>query len=103
MNYTRIPKEYQVGGTKMIVKGVERCNNNSAGECFLAGGYVEIADKLNKCDQQSEDSKRNTFYHELIHSILDTMGESDLSSNERFVSCFAGFLTEAMTNAWFYE
>lgn len=39
----------------------------------------------------------NTFFHELIHVILDNMGEKELSANEKFVCTFAGFLTESMT------
>ena len=45
---------------------------------------------------QSETSQLNTFFHELIHSILRTMGELELNDNEKFVNCFAGFLTEAI-------
>jgi hypothetical protein len=103
MNYIKIPKSYKVGGTTIEVKRVERCENNWVGSSLLAGGYIEIADKFNKDGTQSEDSKRNTFYHELTHTILDTMGESELSSNEKFVTCFAGFLTEAMEDAIFIE
>ena len=103
MIYTKIPKSYKVGGAEMEVRLVERCDNNNAGQCFLGGGYVEIAEKFNRCDNQSEGSKRNTFFHELTHSILDTMGETELSQNEKFVNCFAGFLTEAMEMAVFME
>lgn len=75
----------------------------NVGISFLAGGYIEIADKCNKCDNIPERMKPNTFYHELTHSILDTMGESELSANEKFVSCFSSFLTEAMEKAYFQE
>ena len=47
--------------------------------------------------------KVNTFYHELTHCILQTMGEHELNDNEKFVCCFAGFLTEAMRNLKFEE
>ena len=101
--YVKIPKSYKVGGQKIEVNRVERCNNNSVGTSFLAGGYIEIADKCNKCDSIPERMKDNTFYHELIHTILDTMGESELSSNEKFVSTFSSFLCEAMEKAYFLE
>ena len=58
---------------------------------------------VGKDGRQSQSSKENTFYHELVHSILRTMGETELNDNERFVCCFAGFLTEAMKNAYFKE
>lgn len=103
MRYTKIPNNYRVGGTKIEVRQVDRCDDNVFGSCFLGAGYIEIADLVNKNDQQSADSKVNTFYHELIHSILDTMGYSDMSKDEKFVNCFAGFLTEAMESAVFIE
>lgn len=98
-----IPSKYQVGGTTIEVKMVERCENNNAGCSLLTSGYIEIADKFNKCDVQSEDSKRNTFFHELTHTILAHMGYHELSEDEKFVSSFSGFLTESMKNAMFME
>lgn len=103
MKYVKIPKSYKVGGQLMEVHKTERCDNNNVGISFLAGGYIEIADKCNKCDNIPERMKVNTYYHELTHSILDTMGESELSANEKFVSCFSSFLTEAMEKAYFQE
>ena len=102
MSYVKIPKEFHVGGKKMEVRDVARCDDNSLGTAFLAGGYVEIANACNKEDSVSEGCKINTFYHELTHAILDTMGEKELSQNEKFVCSFSSFLTEAMTEAFFH-
>lgn len=101
MNFTKIPKEYQVGGQNVEVRYVERCDDNSIGTCCMAGGYVEIAQKFSKDEIQSEGSRINTFYHELTHSILKTMGETELNDNEKFVCVFSSFLTEAMKDAYF--
>ena len=98
-----IPTEYYVGGQRMEVVVVERCPDNNFGNCFVGTGRIEIADIVNMDDRQSYTSKRNTFFHELTHSILDTMGRGDLSKDENFVSCFAGFLTEAMSTAEYEE
>lgn len=103
MKYTKRPKSYKVGGQLIEVREVERCDDNNVGTSFLAGGYIEIANKCNKDDTQSESCKVNTFYHELTHTILDTMGESELSGNEKFVSAFSSFLTEALEKAYFEE
>lgn len=101
--YKKIPSRFKVGGQEIEVKRVERCNNNTIGECILDEGVIEIADTFNKDKHQADTCKINTFYHELTHAILDTMGESELSANEKFVCCFAGFLTDAMANAYFKE
>ena len=103
MQYVKIPRAYKVGGQDIEVRRVERCEKNYEGLCYLGAGYIEIADTIDRGDKQSEGSKRNTFFHELVHSILDTMNENELSANEKFVSCFAGFLNEAMANARFME
>ena len=87
----------------MEVRMVNRCDDNCVGTQLLARGYVEIAEKFNKEDIQSEDSKINTFYHEMTHSILKTMGEDELNQNEKFVCCFSSFLCEAMAKAYFRE
>ena len=94
-----IPTKITLGGQDVEIRIVERCDDNALGMCHLAGGYVEIASSFNKDKKQSESSKVNTFYHELTHCILQMMGENELNNNEKFICCFAGFLTEAMRSA----
>lgn len=103
MSYSKIPDRYQVGGTEIEVRNVERCENNSIGRTYLCSGFVEIADVYDKDKKQSDSSKVNTFYHELTHTILGTMGEFELNDNEKFVNTFASFLTEAMKDAYFLD
>lgn len=90
-----IPKKFHIGGQDMKVNEVERCENDNLGLCCVAQGVIEIA-KTFKGRTQCDSVKLNTFYHELTHSILDTMGEDELSANEKFVSTFSSFLTEAI-------
>lgn len=97
------PKQIKVGGQRIEVREVERCDNNSVGEANACGGFIEIAHKFNKDDVQSHDSKVNSFYHEMVHVILTNMGETELNDNEKFVCSFAGFLTEAMAEAKFIK
>ena len=99
----KIPSKITLGGQEVEIKNVERCEHNYVGECRLLEGYIEIADIFNKDQKQSESSKVNTFYHELTHCILQTMGEDELNNNEKFVRCFASFLTEAMRSSKFEE
>lgn len=90
----KIPQKYKVGGQEMNVEFIENMSN--LGECSVCEGYVRIANNSNG-QKQSESSKLNTFMHELTHSILDTMGNYELSKDEIFVSSFAALLTEAIT------
>lgn len=94
-----IPKTISVGGVKYEIKIVERCDD--IGLSSSGRSIIEIAEKFDKDKQQSISCARNTFFHELVHAILDTMGERELSCNEKFVSCFASFLNESMKEAKF--
>ena len=100
---SKIPSKFQVGGCEIEVKRVERCDDDTIGCCILAQDCIEIANKFGKDFEQGEQSKINTFYHELTHAILRTMGETELNENEKFVCSFSSFLTEAMKNAFFVE
>lgn len=65
------------------------------GDCCIWDSTIKIANNY-KGRPQSDGSKVNTFYHELTQLILDTMGEFELSTNEKFVSTFSSFLTGAL-------
>jgi hypothetical protein len=43
----------------------------------------------------------DTFWHELVHAILNDMGEDLLNNNEKFVTGFANRLTKAIQSARF--
>lgn len=47
-----------------------------------------------KYNGHCEACKFNTFIHEVVHGVLDTMGESDLSKNEKFVCMFSSLLVD---------
>ena len=86
-----IPKKIRIGGQDISVVNKERLDNDILGEICLAEGVLQIADTFRNI-KQSESSKINTFIHELVHGILDTMGEFELSGNEKFVSTFSSLL-----------
>ena len=99
MEYKEIPETISVGGVLHEIVQVERCTDNNLGNCCVAEGRIEIAHHWDKDRVQCQDSKRQTFYHELTHAILDTMGENELSKNEKFVNTFSSFRNEALRNA----
>ncbi|MGN1158038.1 MAG: hypothetical protein ACI4TK_17830 [Agathobacter sp.] len=89
-----IPKQIQVGGVLIDIKEIEKFQDSALlGKCSLTQGVINIANTANG-NKQSESSKYNTFIHECVHAILDTMGEYELSCNEKFVNSFAGFANE---------
>ena len=88
-----IPKKIRIGGQDISVVNKERLDNDILGEICLAEGVLQIADTFRNI-KRSESSKTNTFIHEIVHGILDTMGESKLSKSERFVCTFASLLVD---------
>lgn len=91
-----IPKHFHVGGQDMEVKIVDKVPDNSqwSGSCCVCEGIIYIANKP-KDMVQSDSCKLNTFFHELTHAVLSTMGH-ELNDDEEFVCTFASFLTEAI-------
>lgn len=94
-----IPKSLHVGGQELEVRLVERCKNNELGTCCVAQGFIEIAERYNREAIVVPSVQFNTFLHELTHAILDTMGENELSANEKFVNTFSSFLAEAIRSS----
>lgn len=94
-----IPSQIKVGGQTLQVKTVKFAPNNNLGTSNITSGEILLADYVEAGDKEmkvSDTSQINTFLHEVTHAVLDTMGEFKLSNNEKFVSCFSGFLTEAI-------
>lgn len=89
----KLPKKIQVGGTDIDVLIVDDIEGGPMGESLLCSGTIKIARK-SKGYPQSDSTMLNTFVHECVHMVLDSMGETELSGNEKFVNTFAGFTTE---------
>lgn len=88
-----IPDKIRIGGQDIKVVNKERLDDNNLGTICLAEGILRIADNFNN-SKQCETSKVNTFIHEVVHGVLDTMGEVELSKNEKFVCTFSSLLVD---------
>lgn len=90
-----IPSKIRIGGQDISVVNKERLDDDILGKICLAEGVLHIADNFSN-RKQSESSKINTFIHEVVHGVLDTMGEFELSKNEKFVCTFASLLVDTI-------
>ena len=90
-----LPDKIRIGGQEIRVVKEERLDDNKLGTICVAEGVLRIADNFNNL-KQCESSKINTFVHEIVHGILDTMGESELSGNEKFVCTFSSLLIDTI-------
>ncbi len=86
-----IPNTIKIGGQDISVVNKERLDNDILGEICIAEGVLKIANNF-KNRKQCQSSKITTFIHEVVHGVLDTMGESELSGNEKFVCAFSSLL-----------
>lgn len=91
----RLPKKIEIGGHDIDILVVDSIEGDHLGQCSLPEGYIKIAE-TSYGKEQSISSQNNTLYHEITHLILDTMGEFDLSKDEKFVSTFSSFLTSIL-------
>ena len=89
-----LPKEIQIGGQVLTTQICEELGGR-LGKCCCYNGYIKIAANVDG-SIQTESSMLNTYIHECVHAILDTMGRSDLNNDEAFVSTFSGFATEGI-------
>jgi len=86
-----IPKEFTLIGKKITVEhGNAKLDKDVHGEAR----YLEDKIILSDNDELSERFKLQTFYHEVVHFILNEMGEAKLNNNEKFVDIFSKLLTE---------
>ena len=90
-----IPNKIRIGGQDISVVIKERLDDNKLGTICVAEGVLNIADNFSN-RKQCESSKINTFIHEVVHGVLDAMGEFELSKNEKFVCTFASLLVDTI-------
>ena len=91
----KIPNKIRIGGQDINISIKEHLVDEKLGTMCLASGELEIAEKFHEYNQ-SESSQVNTFIHEVVHGVLDTMGENKLAYNEKFVTIFASLLVDVI-------
>ena len=98
----QLPTTIKVGKTVYRIEQPEAMRAQcSRGHIDYAKGVIRVA-YGNKVTLQKYTPKqrREVFWHELTHAILDAMNDS-LTYDERFVSVFAKNLSDAIDSAKF--
>ena len=95
-----IPKEFKLLGhtINVVINNDRMQDKNALGHCSPDYITITLATKTDGKDL-SESVIGHTYYHELVHMILHTMGESELYKNEKFVDMFGGLLHQAITTS----
>lgn len=95
MNF-KIPSEFSVGGFDYRVERAESLRyGEEFGHWTGANCTIKIADAAGG-EVLTDARKEQTFFHELVHAILDVIGEAELTDNEKFVDAFAAMLHQAI-------
>lgn len=81
-------KSFYIGGIKYTVEEVDNIEGRVLGQCYLADKKIFIA-KSSYGREVTDEGKEQTLIHEVIHAILDELGYTDLSGDEKFVQSFS--------------
>jgi predicted SprT family Zn-dependent metalloprotease len=90
----RIPKRFQLFGHTIEVNWYDNLliRTNNVGEAHY--NFNEI--KLDYMHERPESYKEQVFLHEVLHLILNLLGEEELRQNEKLVDTFASLLHQAI-------
>ena len=100
---TQIPKTIRVGKRRYSIEVVETMlQRRTMGTINHDTQRITIGAKSNVTGQRySQAMMTDTFWHELVHAILNDMGKHTLNKDEKFVTGFANRLTRAIQSARF--
>lgn len=94
-----IPKSCELGGvefTTLFIKNPE--NSNILRESSVFDCRIKLQE-LNYGQTITDKQNQNTYFHEIIHMMLDQIGEFELSKNEKFVQNMGNMLFEFLRTA----
>jgi hypothetical protein len=98
-----LPKKVKVGDKWYSVEVVEAMKDkDDMGRVHYPEQKIKIGLRNNRTGRKfSSESVKETFWHELVHAILEDMGEQRLNNREDFVEGFAARLATAIETARF--
>ena len=99
----KIPKKLRVGDKWYSVEVVEAMvEKGFMGKVYYPEQKIRIGLANTQTGKKFKPADvHDTFWHELVHAILEDMGYDTLNRNERFVTGFANRLTKAIETARF--
>jgi len=88
-------KEFNLGGVTWSVK----IDNSRLEDLCLLGMCENPKALISLCDDGiNAEIIEQTLYHEVVHAILDSMGEKELSADDKFTQRFAMLLHQFETS-----
>lgn len=97
-----LPKKLKVGDNWYSVEIAEAMRERMyMGEVHYAKRTITLARKSYRGIPLKLSALQETFWHELTHAILESMGRHDLDADEHFVEDFSNRLAKAIASARF--
>ena len=95
----KIPETFSVFGTnyKVVYEDTLVYENDCKGEAHARFNVIKLQSNTDAVPVLPEQQEQ-TFFHELVHIILDEMDEATLSKNEQFVTLFSKLLHQCLTS-----
>ena len=92
-----IPATFKLmGRTWTVEQDSLQCEHQrNMGLCQNNRNKILLLSKL-EGEDMPKDEVEQTFFHELTHAVLFTMGKDKLNEDEKFVDVFAGLLHQAL-------
>ncbi len=94
-----IPKNCVLAGVDIITVITENKQNaGNLGKSSIANGVIQLQ-SLDYGIEISNTQMQNTYFHELVHQMLNSIGELELSENEKFVQNMGNMIFEFLRTA----
>jgi len=102
MKHLTLPKRIKIGDRWYSVDVAESMHERGiAGEVHYAKRTITVARRSYHGVPLKLSALHETFWHELVHAILESMNETELNNNESFVEEFSARLAKAIQSARF--
>jgi len=102
MKQLTLPKKLKVGDNWYSVDIAETLRDRMmAGEVHYGKRTITLARRSYHGIPLKLSALHETFWHELVHAILDSMDRTDLNNDENFVEEFSARLAKAIASARF--
>ena len=97
MNKIKIPTQFEIGGRTVKIKYKKNMvdESDSVGYARYRKNEIWLQEK---CDgvYRHPDQIQESYCHEIVHWILNMMGENKLNDDEKMVSQFAQYLHQIL-------
>lgn len=101
--FDMIPTSFNLHGHTITVEMSDELTDkeDARGLASYRLGKITIQRFNDKFYNRPDSQIEQTFYHELVHFILNEMGEKELQGNEKFVDIFSSLLHQAIVTMKF--